>query len=428
MAPSALLTSLEKEFSVDAKMLLAISREFIRQMEAGLLGQKSSLKMLPSFVGGPTGKERGAVIAVDFGGTNVRILRAELGAGGAVNIAAIDRFPLKDPNGKYDHTGANATAEHLFDCIAERIAKIAPEGKTYKLGHTFSFPCRQLSIDRAVLIHWTKEFKTPGVEGQEIGALLEAALKRRGLDRVVPAAIINDTVGTQLTAAFKDPEVDVGSICGTGHNTCYLEPKHPLGRPMIVNMESGNFDGLTHSKYDAILDKASDRPGAQKLEKMVAGYYLGRLMQTVLRTEARCFANDASAFEKCPVVEGRELDSMIADSGDFPATRAFLKDRLGITAPTSESVFLVQRLAKLLGKRAARLVAGSFAGTIQKIDPEITRRHVIAIDGSLYEKMPNYDANIREALHEMFGQKADRIETVLAKDGSGVGAAIAAAV
>lgn len=428
MAPSPLLLSLEKEFSVGTATLLTIAQEFKRQMEAGLKGSPSSLKMLPSYVGGPTGRERGSVIAVDFGGTNVRILRAELNEGGSVKVAAMERFALKDPNGKYDHTGAGATAEHLFDCIADGIARLAPEGQSYKLGHTFSFPCRQLSLDRAILIHWTKEFKTPGVEGQEIGGLLEAALKRRDVLHVKPTAIINDTVGTQLTAAFRDTAVDIGSICGTGHNTCYLEPNHPSGRPMIVNMESGNFDGLPQSKYDLLLDKASDRPGAQKLEKMIAGYYLGRLMQTVLRTEAMAFGADSSALSQCPIVEGREFDAMIADGDDCAATRAFFATRLGAHNPDAASVALVQKLAVLLGRRAARLVASTFAGTLARIDPDISRRHVIAIDGSLYEKMPRYDANIREALNEIFGEKASRIETVLAKDGSGVGAAIAAAV
>ena len=54
-------------------------------------------------------------------------------------------------------------------------------GKTLPLGFTFSFPCRQEGLDRAILTQWTKGFKCEGVEGHNIVQLLQEAIQRRGV-------------------------------------------------------------------------------------------------------------------------------------------------------------------------------------------------------------------------------------------------------
>jgi len=46
-------------------------------------------------------------------------------------------------------------------------------------------------------------------------------------------------------------------------------------------MESGNFDGMPVTLYDKRLDQASDKPGAQWLEKMVVRQYVGELVRLV---------------------------------------------------------------------------------------------------------------------------------------------------
>jgi hexokinase len=52
----------------------------------------------------------------------------------------------------------------------------------------------------------------------------------------------------------------------------------------------------------------------------------------------------------------------------------------------------------------------------------------VAIDGSLYAHMPGYEAGIRAGLEVVLGPGAGRVTTRLIKDGSGIGAAIAALV
>lgn len=423
------IENLKTEFTVSAAGLNSIVAAFQGAMTDGLAGKKSSLKMLPSFIAKPTGREKGSVVAIDFGGTNVRILQAVLDGEGNFSINKKERFPLRDPEGKYDYTSKEATGEQLFDYIAGHVAAIAEPGMDNLLGHTFSFPAQQKGINSAELIHWTKEVRTSGVEGKDICKILEASLERKNIKNVIPRALINDTVGTLLAAAYTNQNVDIASICGTGHNTCYLEPKHPMtGKPMIVNLESGNFDAVPQTAYDAKLDNDSDMPGMQKLEKMVSGHYLGEIMRLVLvDMAAKGLLPHTPALDKKHSITGADLSPLISDSLEQTNTVRFVEDKLAMKQLTSQQVANVKKIADMIGERSARLVAATFAGVVRHIDPQLSHKHVIAIDGSLYELMPNYDANIQTAMDEIFSGKAGIVSTILAKDGSGIGAAIAAA-
>lgn len=423
------LTKIRQELTLSAEALADIATSFRKAMVEGLAGQPSSLKMLPSFIGLPNGREKGSVIAIDFGGTNVRVIEAELDGAAKIEVRQMKRFPLIDAAAGYNHTNQEADASQLFGFIAARVAEIAKPGASYPLGHTFSFPCEQLGINQARLIHWTKEFRTRGVEGQDIGALLGAALAKAGLAGVKGVAIINDTVGTQLAAAYSQRNIDMASICGTGHNTCYLEPRHPLsGKPMIVNMESGNFDGVPQTRFDVAVDRESERPGAQRLEKMVSGYYLGEVARQVLSTLAVEGVLPASeAFGRKQVLKGIDLDRILADTGALAQTAEVMQRCFGLGSLSAAQLSAVQEVLRLVARRSARLVAASFQGTALHIDPQGAQAHKVAIDGSLYEKMPNYALWLQEALDEMNPASRGRLSTVLAKDGSGIGAAIAAA-
>jgi hexokinase len=424
------LVQLRRDLVLPEETLRQIASSFGKAMSSGLGGKSSSLKMLPSFIGLPTGKESGRVLAIDFGGTNVRVIEAELDGAGKISVLQMKRVPLIDAAAGYNYCNQEADAGQLFGFIASRMAEIVRPGQAYPLGHTFSFPCSQTGLNEATLLHWTKEFRTRGVEGQDIGALLNAALVKAGLSRVKEVAIINDTVGTQLCAAYAHKNIDLACICGTGHNTCYLEPRHPLtGAPMIVNMESGNFDGVVQTSFDLSVDRESGRTGEQRLEKMVSGYYLGEVVRHVLAdmAEKKLIPSSVRLAQK-QVLKGMDLDRILSDSGELLQVARIASEILEL----KPALDLAQRKAlqeamQLVARRSARLVAATFEGTVLQIDAGLKRPHVVAIDGSLYEKMPGYAGWIQEALDEMHPAAKGRVTTMLAKDGSGIGAAIAAA-
>lgn len=431
------LRKLDQWFNVTDQDLRGIAGRFHQAMLDGLAGAKGPLKMLPSFLNTPSGLEKGSFLAVDFGGTNVRILLVELRGNGQFNILKRKSLPLKDPAAGYDFTLATATGGELFDFLAGQIKEIAVPGEVYALGHTFSFPSRSYDINNAVLINWTKEIKTGQVEGRDINQLLAEALKRQGSPEVIPAAVINDTVGTLLAAAYSDPGADIGSICGTGHNTCYLEPSPPLGRgPMIINLESGNFDRLSFNVFDQRLDQASEKPGQQRLEKMVSGRYLGELTRLVVSDLVRQGLLlggkhpdwDGPLHKPYSIGTEQVALALSDDSPGLAHLAAWLEEFMGVKDPLPWELAALRHLASLVATRSARLIAATYLGVLKRLDPYLKDRHTIAIDGSLYEKMPGFERGVRSALDGVLGEGGSRVALKLTKEGSGIGAAIAAAM
>lgn len=408
--------------------IASIARDFETEMRLGLMQQGSSLKMLPSFLSKPTGKEQGKYLALDFGGTNVRALKVCLSNG--ISIEKMISSPLKDPAGDYDLTSNTSDAAELFDFIAAKLAIIAKD-HSYDLGHTFSFPCSQQDINSAVLLTWTKEIKTQQVEGRNVTELLQAAMYRQGLSHINCRAVINDTVGTLLTAAYLDPHADIGSICGTGHNTCYLEPVSPLtGRPMIINLESGNFNKLPLTSYDAIIDQESEKKGLQQLEKMVSGRYLGELARIVLNDLSQRHGDilPACLFPEPHSLDTKDLSLLLAD--DTPQL-VHIEKWLAVSQKVGlplEARQMLQTVSHLVVTRSAQLAAATYLGILRKIDPALSNPHTIAIDGSLYEKLPGYAAAIQSTLSAALPNDQTLVKVQLTKDGSGLGAAIAAAI
>ena len=414
-----------KDFTIDSDELKTIAADFRYDLKKGLKDPaESSLKMLKSYIGLPTRQEKGEYLALDFGGTNVRVLLIRLEGDGKFEVLRKVAKPLVVP-GSYNYIAADATAEQMFDFIAGLVEE-AVEGdhaKQYFLGHTFSFPSSQTNLYNAKLITWTKEFATPGVEGEVVNDLLKAALHRKGLDNVEPTAVINDTVAVQLAAAYKHDNVNIGCIYATGHNTCYLEPfADKAEQPMILNLESGGFNRLAPGRFDVALDERSEKPGEQRLEKMVSGRYMGELFGMAI---AELLGEKGKKYGFTSI----DMSNIILDE-----TAGLTEVGRIVSAKTGHDLEEVDRqrlqeLASALVVRSARLVTATYVGIIWQLagDDAIKKQH-IAIDGSVYEKMPLAKENIMRALSELLGESASLVDTVLENGGSGLGAAIAAAM
>jgi hexokinase len=97
--------------------------------------------------------------------------------------------------------------------------------------------------------------------------------------KVKVLVLINDTVGTLMSMAYKDPHTAIGLILGTGTNACYIEKVKKIDtvdmkavaegtKEMIVNTEWGAFGengsiDFIRSRYDDEIDKTSINVGKQ---------------------------------------------------------------------------------------------------------------------------------------------------------------------
>jgi len=176
------LRKYERLFMVTPQRLRMVVEAFIDALEAGLVEEGQCVPMIPTFVFGlPTGKEIGPYLAVDLGGTNLRVWRVELQGDGKFEVI----------QAKYKLTEKQKQQEggELFDFCAECLSKFLNDqyadddgnlllDADIPLGFTFSYPCRQKRIDHGELIRWTKGFGNPNVEGHDIGEMLSKSLKK----------------------------------------------------------------------------------------------------------------------------------------------------------------------------------------------------------------------------------------------------------
>lgn len=403
-------------FSFGPEELIAAVEVFRSEMEKGLQGNAdSTLNPLPSYLGLPTGDEHGEFITLDFGGTNVRAERVRLFGGGQYEQAARVAKPLIVP-GRYNHAGRGSSAVGLFGFLAEIIdAVLGGDHETpYRLGHTFSFPSTQDSPRDAKLISWTKELAVPDVEGRWINERLNDALLRRGLANVRPTAILNDTVAVLLAASYQWDNVVIGSIYATGFNACYLENFGGDKPPMVMNLEAGNFGWLDQNAYDMALDETSEKKGAQMLEKMVSGRYLGALF-------SRAFGDILG--ETFHAVTGEDLCHIIQGDG-----AALLRRMAGIPL-TDWQIEESAALAEAIVRRSARITAAVYVGMLRHIlGTGAIGAQNIAVEGSFFTHMAVARVALRDALREILKDEGKNVQILHVTGGASLGAAIAAAM
>lgn len=420
-----------QDFDISREKFNKIAEDFADELAAGLGGSPSSLVMMPAFVGRPSGRERGLFLSLDFGGTNVRVAEVALDGAGGASIRRLHRASLRDEATGRDYTRPEVHVEELFDFLAGQVALLYG-GEARSLGHSFSFVSRQTSLARAALAGWSKEIRTGGVDGQDIGQMLETSLARIGIPGVRQLAVLNDTTATLLTAAYADRDADLGSVCGTGYNTCPYEPMDD-GSVMAYNPEAGGFDRLEFTEFDVALDTASDHPGKQRLEKMISGRYLGEVTRRLIK--AGSGSCGLGWLETCPPLSrtdglsSRDAALFLADeSSKLDGIEAWLAQAAPEAASTAGERVFMREAAVIASTRAATLAAATYAGFLRRIDPSRLRRHMIGVNGSLYEKMPGFAVTIQRALVEKGGWDEGRLQFRVTEEAPLVGAAIAAAM
>lgn len=453
------LANVQQEFSVPTETLHKIIEYFIEELNRGLedgtddMGIPMNVAWVMEY---PDGSETGDYLALDLGGTNLRVVMVHLHGAGKLDS---EQAFYKLPDGIRTVTDRDVLFEFMADCLEKfLIAKHPsgiPENKVFPLGFTFSYPATQTKINSGVLQRWTKGFDIPNVENHDVVPLLMNKVIEKNLPIKV-VALINDTSGTLVASRYVDPLTEMGCIFGTGVNGAYYETvdkitkykgKFPADIPedniMLINCEYGSFDNyhkvIPRNKYDLEIDSKSPRPGQQTFEKMTAGFYLGDLIRLVMLDQYKkgnLFQNanqefiDLLSVEQC--IDTSFLSHLESDETDdlSLAKKTFL-DQMKYANATFEECYFVKKVAEFIGTRAARLSICGISAACKKRGYENCH---IAADGSVYLKYPNFPQRAADGLSDVFGWSKDLsyddhpIKIVKAEDGSGVGAAVIAAL
>jgi len=410
---------------IDRQAMISL---FLSEMEKGLRGEESSLRMIPAYVGVNGKVPVGAKAAVlDAGGTNFR-------------SAVVSIPPCIEHRQNREMPGSRSPVdeESFYTAFAQELKRVAPYATTERFGWCFSYNADVTPELDARLNCWTKGIQVPAIVGQYVGREL---LKRMGGGSI---AIVNDTVATLLAAKATEGDRTyssyLGFILGTGTNTAYVEKNRnivkcpdldPAGS-MIINAESGSMDKVARSKFDEAMDAKQIDPGHNPFEKMIAGAYLGGIGLEVWKAAAKAgmfSARAASAIGGLGSLETIDFDNFCAgyrkEGRENPLDAIF-------AAP--DDAKMARRLGLPVFERAAVLTAIHLAAFCIKSGEGADASAPIAInaDGSTYYKtraIP-FAATVVRELDDMLVRRRNihYCITPQVEDAPMVGAAIAALI
>ena len=366
-------------------------------VEDGLKHDGATMAQIPSYVTSlPDGTDTGLYLAVDLGGTNLRVC--------AVDLLGDSTYSMKQSKVAIpSQLMLAATFSELFAFIATRLhlflqkhhpeyleasssngATTAVKKDNILLGFTFSFAFEQQALDRGTLLRWTKGFNIPDAIGMDICSTFQSEIDKLQLP-VIVAALVNDTVGTLLARSYTSPGKSptlLGAIFGTGTNGAYVERmsrltklkkgEKPTGDEMIVNSEWGSFDNemkvLPDTVYDQALDTESVHPGIQMFEKRISGMYLGEVLRHAI---VGLLSSQGSVNTSSKLHEAYTIDSSFLSmaASDDTAGLTVIRKQLDLLLEIDASVEIaeaVKILALAIGRRAARLAGVAIAGVIIK--------------------------------------------------------------
>ncbi|XP_018569738.1 hexokinase type 2-like [Anoplophora glabripennis] len=416
---------------------MQLFRENINRGLGKATNPNAIVKCFPTYVQDlPDGTEKGKFLALDLGGSNIRVLMVDLG----------DPDPVHTKVYTIPKDIMQGTGEQLFDFIADCLVTfIKSQGLAeapLPLGFTFSFPLVQKGLKVGILERWTKDFTCSGVIGNNVVEMLQTALQKHGDIKVDVSAVLNDTTGTLVAAAFKNPLARIGLIVGTGTNGCYVEKQEnaelfnepDLGSgKVIINLEWGAFgdDGaldFVRVSYDEDVDANSVNPGKQKHEKMISGMYMGELVRLALEkfTKAGLMFEGlgSDALYTRHTLESSAVSDIERDRmGDYSKVKKIC-DSLGLTHATLQDHTNVRYVASCITRRAAHLVSAGLVVLMERVGE---KQIAVGIDGTVYKFHPHFHNLMVEKIKELVGDTYD-FELLLVEDGSGIGAALVAAV
>ena len=279
-------------------------RDFINHMQQGLTNNPLSLPMLPSFIQPQkqilVNKD---VIAIDAGGTNLRVALVRVSASGC-QIKKLKQVSM--PGSRFE-----VPAQKLFDTIADLIKSIVSPRK-YSIGFCFSYPVELLENKDAKVIAMSKDIKITGIKNTTlVQPLLNTIYQAMPSIEISKVVVLNDTVATYLSAiSLQSLAMEnncMGVILGTGFNICYTENNCNISKIalnengyQIINIEAGLFNQLNIGKVDELVNKKYTNNLAP-LEQQISGKFLPDIINCAvgLAIQDKIFSEHFSQSYKC---------------------------------------------------------------------------------------------------------------------------------
>lgn len=379
---------MEPERIVPAELAGAMAED----MRRGLKGEKSSLPMIATYLSNDGTVPEGACAAViDAGGTNFR---------SALVRFTRDGYQVEDL-GRWKMPGIDkpCTWNEFIAFTADHIQHLMD--RTDVIGFCFSYNAEITPDMDGKVKRIDKEVVISGCENQLVAASLKEELSRRGIEgkKIV---ILNDTaaalLGGTVTLDKSAYSGFIGQISGTGTNTCTSVPREMIeklglkgSRGMLVNLESGMYNGIESGDFDLLLDRESNNPGDKDFEKKTAGVYLGELCRLMLLAAGEEGFISADSLEKARALG--HIDSAVIDAWSAG-------DRLDEIAANPADGDFAQELSLSLFQRSARCMCVNLLAIALLIDAgkEADKPVCVCAEGSLVQRSHYYRPTLEKLL------------------------------
>ncbi|KAL9052973.1 MAG: hypothetical protein Q9162_005091 [Coniocarpon cinnabarinum] len=257
----------------------------------------------------PNGSERGRMLAIDVGGSNLRVGFVDLLGDSTISRSYDRSWRIED-----DVRTGVGQASSLFDWIGDRIAEVVAARQRNMRRDSHGQDDLGATISNATLMKLGKGFRMPG--DPNLGRLILQGYSKHtqpplSLPRIHIAAITNDSLATLASIAYEshptaNRRVVMGLIMGTGSNAAIIMDLDTLAKfkqesielpaitddehtQIVINTEwsiKGSIgpirDAGLVTKWDEQLDREGDDPGFMPFEYMTGGRYLGEIVRRIL--------------------------------------------------------------------------------------------------------------------------------------------------
>ncbi|RWS20239.1 hexokinase-2-like isoform X3, partial [Leptotrombidium deliense] len=306
-----------------------------------------------------------------------------------------------------------------------------------------------------LLVTWTKCYDLPDVVNKNAVEFLQKALSEKQLN-VEIVAILNDTTGTLVKGAYLDDHCGIGMILGTGFNICYIEKaknvekwsdRHKYSQ-VLVDMECGAFGDngcidFMKTEFDRQIDGASLFKGSFtyanlhkissllllffccSFEKLFSGRFAGDLVRRILLhlcEKGLLFGGQVTSLLTQPDSLTSALVSLVEEENTEGCETRKAIESLGYSTYTPDDMRIVKYVCAIVSVRGALLVSILLSVLLERMQKETVS---IAIDGSLFSH-PKYSQLLNDFVSELAPGR--KFKLFAAKDGSGKGAGIVAAI
>ncbi|MBP8639900.1 MAG: hexokinase [Oscillospiraceae bacterium] len=361
----------------DLNNIQELTNSFLSEMEKGLYGEVSSIPMIPTYISAiGTPSEDDPVIAVDAGGTNLRVAL----------VTFIDGKPIVSRLEKYSMPGSlfEISSDDFFSQLAEKILPLTEVSD--KIGFCFSYPAEIFPNRDGKIMCLTKEVSVTDSEGQILGQGIKKKLSEMGVSKDLSFTLLNDTVAGLMggVAEFTLSCFDgiCGLILGTGYNTCCLEKGENISKlvkapDMIINCESGNFTKALRGEVDKMIDTTAEYPEVNTLERMLSGAYIGKIVTNMAHFAAQKGLLSNGFNEVLPLFAAPELDDFLRGTAN----------RVTMMCVDSDAVVLRELIDKTF-ERASRLVCANIAALCLRCDggKSAEKPFCVVAEGSTFYK------------------------------------------